>query len=178
MSGRWAGGSPPDEAYSRLTDPHRFAPLHAIARELLDRLAGEYLVERVPGTELDPDGRSGAQVEALVPAAPAGALEIVFTAFPGLFVRVGGTEILRLPGCGCDACDEDVPELEEQLRERVDALVAGESGESLERSGDTWFHMHWYPSGRNGHGVEGAQLAALRARLPLGELSWAPWPRR
>ena len=39
---RWGIEGPPDEAYSRVTNPERFQPLHAAATELLDRLEREF----------------------------------------------------------------------------------------------------------------------------------------
>lgn len=197
MSGRWGDGPPPEEAYSRLTDPQRFAPLHDAARTLLDDLAARPGVVRTSGSATDPlPGAPPAAVVTLTPPAPAVALEIVFTAFPGLLVRIGGLDVLRLPCCGCDACDEDAPELLDELHVRVDALVAGASGERLVRhrhrfpgagyqgdaagpvidDRDGWFHETWYPGGSSGTGVEGAALDAVRARLRDGERNWDRWP--
>ena len=44
---RWGIDGPPEEAYSRLTNPERFQPLHDVAMELLDRL------ERLVGGHFD-----------------------------------------------------------------------------------------------------------------------------
>ena len=46
MSGdRWGIEGPPEEAYSRVTNPERFQLLHAAAAmELLDRLEREFIV--------------------------------------------------------------------------------------------------------------------------------------
>ena len=44
---RWGSDGPPEEAYSRVTNPGRFQPLHDAATELLDRLEREFAVERL-----------------------------------------------------------------------------------------------------------------------------------
>ena len=57
---RWGIEGPPEEAYSRVTDPERFQPLHDAALELLDRLEREFAVERLEGSGGDDElgGRS------------------------------------------------------------------------------------------------------------------------
>ena len=50
---RWGIEGPPEEAYSRVTNPERFQPLHAAATELLDRLEREFGVERLEGHDAD-----------------------------------------------------------------------------------------------------------------------------
>ena len=57
---RWGIEGPPEEVYSRVTNPERFQPLHAAATELLDRLEREFGVERLAGcgkTLLSTQGR-------------------------------------------------------------------------------------------------------------------------
>ena len=50
---RWGTDGPPQEAYSRVTNPERFQPLHDAATELLDRLEREFAVERLEGPDVD-----------------------------------------------------------------------------------------------------------------------------
>ena len=50
---RWGIEGPPKEAYSRVTNPERFQPLHDAATELLDRLEREFAVERLEGPDAD-----------------------------------------------------------------------------------------------------------------------------
>jgi hypothetical protein len=198
---RWGEAGPPDEAYSRVTDPTRFAPLHALSAALLDDLEARYQVTRDTSTEPDPHA-PGATAPAvrLTPADPEAApLTVVTTAFPGLIVRLGD-QILTLPECGCDACDETIPDLTEVLHRHVEALVAGTFGDRLvhdesrsfpasyrdsdglaEVHSAQWWHEQWY---RAADGTEGAsrtlldkdQLAELRKALPTGERTWHPWP--
>ena len=90
---RWGTEDPPDEAYSRVTNPERFQPLHDAATELLDRLEREFAVERVEG--LDADDERGRESLArhpikLVPQDPQAApIVVAFTEFPGLQLRFG-----------------------------------------------------------------------------------------
>ena len=50
---KWGIEGPPEEAYSRVTNPERFHPLHAAATELLDWLEREFAVERLEGHDAD-----------------------------------------------------------------------------------------------------------------------------
>lgn len=49
----------PAEAYSRVTNPERFACLHGIAAAVADRLALRFRIERAEGYGLDPELESG-----------------------------------------------------------------------------------------------------------------------
>ena len=182
MGDRW-DGAPPEEAYGRVTDPGRYAGLHAVGRDLLDELESRFAVTRETFTESARHGAERAPAVRLIPANPAAApLTLIFTAFPGLEVRMGSDVWMHLPVCGCDACDETVEESAEQLRDQVEALIAGTFGERLIRKRG-WWHERWY---RTAHGAAGGsrvrvdreQLVALRAAMPDGELRWEPWPER
>lgn len=178
----WGEEGPPEEAYGRVTDANRFAPLHDLARQALDDLAARYAVTRDAWTERDPLG-GGTDVPAvrLTPADPAAApVTVVFTEFPGVRLRYGGTE-LHLPQCGCDACAETLDECAGQLREQLAAVTAGRCGERLVPRDGQWWHELWHHdaegllSAASGV-VEGERLAELRAELPTGERRWRPWP--
>ena len=56
---RWGAAGPPLEAYSRVTNPERFACLHNTAAELLDRLEREFAAEREEAYGLDPELEEG-----------------------------------------------------------------------------------------------------------------------
>ncbi|WP_116051194.1 DUF6226 family protein [Amycolatopsis palatopharyngis] len=182
MGDRWGDAGPPAEAYSRVSDPDRYARPHPAARDLLDELARRFLVTRETATESDPHGGGSAPVVRLAPADPAAStLTVVFTSFPGLLVRMGLTETLQLPACGCDACDETTEECAELLRERIDAVTEGTFGGRLVHDG-SWWHEHWYHT-RDGGGssrdrIDRVRLRALRAEMPGDEQRWAPWPQR
>jgi uncharacterized protein DUF6226 len=46
---RWESEGPPLEAYSRVTNPERFRPLHGVALTLLEQLHASFNAERVEG---------------------------------------------------------------------------------------------------------------------------------
>ncbi|MFC4947044.1 DUF6226 family protein [Pseudonocardia sp. GCM10023141] len=180
---RWAG-APPEEAYGRVTDPGRFAALHTIAGEALDELELRYDVTRERALEPDRHSTAPAPVVRLVPRDPAAAtLTVVFTAFPGLIVRLGrDDDTLYLPTCGCDACDELVEDCAELLGDYVDALATGAFGEGLTLD-DGWWHERWIRTERRSSSSRSLvedpiQLAELRAAMPHGERTWAAWSRR
>ena len=52
---RWGAAGPPLEAYSRVTNPERFASLHDSAAALLHRLEREFDTERREAYGLDPE---------------------------------------------------------------------------------------------------------------------------
>jgi hypothetical protein len=98
---RWWDTPSEDLPYSVTVHPQRFAPLVDVARAL----------------------------DSVIPAAhrPGGAalpISIEVTAFPGAIIWVGGRDF-PFPTCGCDACDEDVAQLADQMEELVDAVVEG-----------------------------------------------------
>jgi hypothetical protein len=85
---RWGSEGPPLEAYSRVTNPERFRPLHGVALTLLEQLHASFNAERVEGYGLDSELESGALARPsvrLIPDDPKAApLTITFTTFPGL----------------------------------------------------------------------------------------------
>ncbi|MDA1128514.1 MAG: DUF6226 family protein [Chloroflexi bacterium] len=101
---RWGSEGPPPEAYSRITNPERFAPVPEFAGELLNRLEAEFAVERTEGYGLDPELESGELARPGVRLTPADAdaapIIIIFTAFPGLRVRFGRWYTNPFPSCG------------------------------------------------------------------------------
>ena len=107
---RWGPEGPPEEAYSRVTDAGRFAPLHDAAIEMIARLDAGFGVERVEGWGLDDEleekltcARPTVKLSPVDPdAAP---ITVTFSDFPGLHVRFGRWSTELFPVCGCDACD-------------------------------------------------------------------------
>jgi hypothetical protein len=174
---------PLPQAYERVTNPGRFQVLHDAARELVERLARELAVERHDVTEPDPRGR-----ESTVPgvrltphSSKAGPLTVVFTAFPGLEVRMGRWYEFLLPACGCDACDDDPQDLIEDLHARVKAFTDGRFRERLGDGRTPWLEFSfdgedWQEGERER--LTRAQAKAARRLGPANTLHWAPWPRR
>ena len=136
MSGdRWGIEGPPEEAYSRVTNPERFRPLHAAAMELLDRLEREFAVERLEGHDADEELGRGSLARPpirLVPHDPQAApIVVAFTEFPGLRLRFGSWRTEPFPDCGCDACDETAEVSIEEMTSMVEAVVSGGFREAM-----------------------------------------------
>ncbi len=191
------GEEPPtDPAYSRVTNPERFGPLHPAVLEILDRLENDFDVERIEGYGLDEElerGLNPARPDVkLVPRDPEAApIVVAFFTFPSLRVRFGRWYIEPFPDCGCDACDESEEVEIERLEGKVDDVTAGRIRESIEIPpmsfmGSGWIETRlWSPDdGRNstrsqrGSRVNGhwaREMAGGRSRM---DLNWKPWPRR
>jgi uncharacterized protein DUF6226 len=164
------------EEYARVTNPGRFAVLHSAAATLLDELAEQYTVERRETREPLPTVR-------LIPRTPAAApLSVTFTEFPSVILRFGRWYEESLPGCGCDACDEQPDDLVADLRTQVSALVEGGLWERVRRS----MTGSWAEARLIGPDLNAARSTLLDppdARAARREgfaaaVQWAPWPRR
>jgi hypothetical protein len=173
-----------DPPYGRVTNAVRFAMLHAVALELLDRLQSDFDVERIEpyerDAELDRFGRIplARPTVALVPRHPGCAPVVVaFSSFPGLLVRVGQRYPLAFPGCGCDACDESAEGEADRFRRLVHAITLGHCREYLERRGDGEATLVW---AWESAGQQWRELLPLKStdasRVELGLTSrWKPW---
>ena len=146
MSGdKWGIEGPPEDAYSRVTNPERFQPLHAAATALLDRLEREFVVERLEWPFVD-DELSGESLARppirLVPHDPQAApIVVAFSDFPGLHLRFGFWRTEPFPDCGCDACDETADGEIKKMTRLVEAVVSGGFRESIRVPpllGDGW----------------------------------------
>jgi hypothetical protein len=184
MGDRWGMDGPPPEAYSRVTNPERFAPLHGFAQRLLDGLQRDFDVVREEGYGLDAELEQFAGLDAANPAvrlmpnaAGAGALTIAFTSFPGLIVRLGNWFVEPIPSCGCDACDETAEEEQDRLEGLVGALTSGRFSESIRLGlwGDGWLTDEM-------HGEERVTRSRARALISRAggrrRFDYAAWPRK
>ena len=99
---RWGFTGPPPEAYSRVTNPDRFSPLHSFVLDLLARLEAEFNVTRVEGYGIDAELEARGVVRPTVKLAPSDAgaapITVAFSAFPGLAVRFGRWKLDFFPG--------------------------------------------------------------------------------
>ncbi|MBO0983744.1 DUF6226 family protein [Rathayibacter sp. SD072] len=132
---RWEG-SPPDGTYSVTAHPERFAPLHAVAHALIAHLVTTYdaTAEDDPAAAAREGAAIGREARAVtvLPASPdASPLTFVLTDFPGVLLRAGALTQDAFPHCGCDACDDDVVRLVEDLEGFVLGVVAGGLSESV-----------------------------------------------
>ncbi|MFD5321628.1 DUF6226 family protein [Streptomyces sp. NPDC127098] len=132
----------------------------------------------------DASGADG-RVVRLVPARGDGApLRLTFTDYPGVDVRAGVWGGFAHPGCGCDACDEGVEELVEELERVVLAVAAGRFQEEYRAGSDTPVRYRigvaqdgdYRAGASSAEGVSPARLAEGRRRLRVLPAGWAPWP--
>ncbi len=190
--GRWGiNRRPPPEAYSRVTNPERFRPLHTAMRGIVSRLENEFEVEGTEEYGLDEELERPVELAGpcvrLRPWDPdAAPIAVAFSTFPGLHVRFGWWHLESFPNCGCDACDETAEGQIERLSKLVDAVTTGELLEAIQRPlipfiGHGWrtamFRSHVGSSSR------GSRVDRRRARDMSGgrrrlELDWKPWRRR
>lgn len=179
---------PPPEAYSRVTDPERFRPLHRIALDLLDRLDAEYDVSRTEAFELGLGTTAFEHARppvTLTPVDPAAApIAIAFTPFPSVIARFGRWIAEPFPSCGCDACAETAEDEGARLEALVSEVVAGRFREELSVPwlGDARLSWSFGDVGVAGHrsgwtGLPRAHAVALRGRGPR-PVQWSPWARR
>src|SRR5260370_21930850 len=120
---RWSG-SPPDDSYSRVSNPDRFAPLQTIAEALIEHLNAAYQASASSTTNL----------VSVTPEHPDGApLVFQFTDFPGVVLRAGVRYSAAFPACGCDACDETWQQAADDMERLVFAVTDGGFSERITR---------------------------------------------
>lgn len=187
---RWGWDSPPDDTYSVTSNLERYAPLHAVAEALI-----AWLVETYDATAAEDPARVADalahKIEArravtVTPADDRAApITLVFTSFPGLIMHAGVLYDDRMPHCGCDACDEGVLDLAEELEHKVFAVVTGGFSELISgRVKVTIAHSlqlpdvgGWGGEGRTAEDIDPETLHAARQRLKdVGQ--WRAWPER
>jgi hypothetical protein len=183
---RWGSEGPPPEAYSRVSEPQRFRPLHNVALRVLEQLEPAFTVERVEGYGLDSELEGGELARPsvrLVPRDPKAApLAIAFTTFPGLKVRIGRWYSDGFPSCGCDACAETADGEAARLTQMVDDVTAGRFCEAVwvPLEGDTWQESaFWSPCGRSSSrtAVDRCHARQMLDGRNCLRLEWRPWPR-
>ena len=187
MSGnRWGSEGPPPEAYSRVTDPERFRTLHDFAVRLLSRLEASFDVERLEVYGLDHELERSDLVRPsvkLLPRSPdAAPIVLVFTAFPGLHVRLGRRRTEAFPTCGCDACDETADGEAARLSGMVDEVTAGRFREAivLPLLGRAWQESDFRsPRGRSSGRwrIDRSRARQMLRASDRSSFEWKPWPR-
>jgi hypothetical protein len=190
----WGPDRPPPDAYSRVTNPERFAPLHDFAKTLLATLEKTFEVERAEGYDLDPQvpvalrDRIQPAVRLRPRSASAASLLVSFTNFPGLVVRAGRWHREPVPMCGCDACDETAEGVIQRLSWLVENVTAGRFRETAvvrPGRGDAWSttEIGWSDAG-SATTQETRRIALTRAEADAmladgrWQYAWEPWRRR
>ncbi|SMG19802.1 DUF6226 family protein [Agreia pratensis] len=185
---RWRGMSPPEDAYSRTANLDRFEPLQTVARALIDWLIVTFdvAVERNETVAADFE-RWIHDLETAVRITPrdplAAPLTFAFTSFPGVVLHMGALFDSTFPACGCDACDDDVLWLVDQLEWTAQVVVNGGGSERIDAEPDGWFEYRL----QNDAGMESARrrlgevpverVEAARGILPASG-QWSAWPLR
>jgi hypothetical protein len=119
----------------------------------------------------------------LIPRTPAAApLAVTFTDFPGVILRLGRWYEESLPGCGCDACDEQPDHLVTEMRTQAGALVEGGLWERVRRGvTGSWSETRLIGPDFTANRETLLDARAARAARRDGfaaPVQWAPWPRR
>jgi hypothetical protein len=176
--------APAPEAYSRVTNPERFAGLVAHAARRCDDLRAQFAVVEDSEFPALPWIRTMSFARPpvrLVPADQSAAmLAVAFTSFPGVYVRVGYWYFEAFPACGCDACGGDADAEIAQFDRLIAAVTAGEFGEAL--------HIPWFGDARLSYwaGSEGKSgfrsIDRRHAKAVSGSRPrmrhWMAWPAR
>lgn len=177
---RWAGGSPPDDAYSRVSHPERFAPVLTVVDALVDHLETWY--------EVDVDRRSDEPEMRVVHLQPPTGAPMTITArAEAVEIEAGALFRETVPGCTCDACDETAETVADQLEETLLAIAAGGLREVFPVGHRRWLHTRILTAdggGRSSGGEPGPSIpaellddaAALLDALPGGW--WPAWTLR
>jgi len=186
---RWGHAGPPEASYSHDSHPGRFAPLHDVARALVDHLVADYdvAVEGQDDRLIDLTGFRESdivRVFRLEPAADSAApLTIALSSYPGVVVLAGAAHEAWLPHCGCDACDETTTSAADDLEELVDDVVEGRFEEHVSARHSRVGFRRWSPGGSSSGGGSRPEIPRQRldqasARLDALDGPWQPWPRR
>lgn len=186
---RWGAESPPEDAYSRLSNLERFAPLHDVALALVEWLRSTFDVdvEQSPSAAADLllQPRDLVQAIRIVPRDQAAApLTFVLSRFPGVFLHAGWLHDFHFPMCGCDACDDNVTDLIDQLEWTVRTVVSGGYSESFAPGSGDWIEYRLDESGvgmRSGRTsteeLPNERVVAARTAIPASG-QWNSWPLR
>jgi hypothetical protein len=172
-----SSGSPHPDSYRRVTNPARYAVLHAETRSLIESLVTRYQVISQTGSiEVDfPEWKgSPGEVIRLQPADGA-PVTFLFTDFPGVLIRFGQWATEAFPVCGCDVCDEKPDDVVTRMRNLIDLIVAGGYQEvltkrSLRQSFD-------WPQGLSITERRIGRAERRRLGQPASH-KWRPWHRR
>ena len=177
---------PPDEAYERVTNPERFAPLVPAAENLVADLERRFEVIVTRGSAvgwLSSDVQPVESIWITPRLADQAPLTITTTSLPGLYLDVGAWQHIAFPGCACDACDEHVEDAVRELEMYCTALAEGRLSERVvgglrPRLEHVWGGENWSSSGKLF--VSRRRAAELRGTdvQPPEDGHWRSWSTR
>lgn len=181
--------TPLPDAYTRVTNPERFLPLHDLAVDTMSRLGRDYDVIETSAFDLMP-GIMGPFEYARPPMTltPSSSKEapvsIAFTTFPSLSVRCGRFFHDSFPFCGCDACAATVDREAERLLQILGFVVAGQFREEIDIPLIDTPRVRWSLGAidsPNGSLRSESALRRDRARklsTVSRRIQWSPWSKR
>jgi Family of unknown function (DUF6226) len=188
---RWGPDGPPEDTYSVVSHPERFAALHLVADALIEYLADNYDVrvshDPAHAADLVRSRDDVTRVTRLTPAQPdCATLTVAYTSHPAVIVHAGLLHDFVYPSCGCDACDENTTGCAEQLEWHVQAVALGRYREEYDRDGD--LPVTFSIAAADGNRTQGgrslagdyprSRLSGARKRLAQLADGWAAWPLR
>lgn len=148
---RWANlDGPPDDMYSVIDHPERFAPLQTVAAAVVDYLTENYDVDVEEGYHLlagyphAPDIENIARVVRLTPRSEyAAPITFVWTTDPAIRIYAGVLFDASYPSCSCIACDERWNECADELEEQTFSIVAGGLSEEISEPKRPKWSFEW-----------------------------------
>lgn len=184
---RWGVDGPPEDSYSVVHHGERFQVAWTLARALVDHLVTTYDVDVIEDASLA-DGRASdenlpdvrgplpgapAAVRRLVPRGQGAPLTVVESDLPGVVMLAGVTLSAAAPTCGCDACDDRVEDMADELEEFAFAVAQGTPWEMVADGGV----RAGFGTGSSWGTRTFAQRRELRALIREAP-AFAPWPLR
>ena len=166
-----------DHAYGRVTNPGRFAPVQKAATDLIRRLHTEYECEVEPiAAPTGPSTRltDGSQIR-ICSSTEAGCVTVEATDFPGVALGIGDWHTFHFPRCGCDACDEQLPQIIEEMNDIIDAFVGGRFVESV---GGGRLGLRWFGPNGSSEGWTSLPDNHLLRHHPHETVEWPAWRPR
>jgi hypothetical protein len=172
---RWPDGEPPEESYSVVTHPERFAPVLSVVEALADYLERWFIVEMKRSRDDD-----GAAVFRFEPST--GAPLTITASMDSVRVEAGALFDTFVPSCTCDACDETAETASERLERVVLAVASGGLRERYPMGRRQWlfaslrFLDGGAESSSGGLGPDVSDARKLRAAEVVRGLNEGRWP--
>lgn len=140
---RWVSQdeTPPEDSYSIVDHPDRFAPLHTVATALIEYLVSAYDVDIQEGRHVTDDLLHPPAADNIVravcltpPNEVCAPVVIVLTDFPAVHLYGGVLFSQVYPSCACNACDERWEDAAGEFEWDTFAIVDGDFTEEVSES--------------------------------------------